>query len=55
MSDARQGRGAGNDIAKWINAPIWDSVSKNKSDGCHHNSITFKPDGKVCKSCGEKL
>jgi hypothetical protein len=55
MSDARRNRGMGNDLAKWVNAPIWDSITKPVTDGCKHNKISFKPDGKECKECGVKL
>ncbi len=55
MTDARRNRGMGNDIAKYINAPIWDSVKKVETNGCKHNQIAFKPDGKECKQCGVKL
>ncbi len=56
MSNARQYRGTGNDIAKWINAPIWDNLKKPEvKEGCQHNSIKWAAEGKVCKECGDKL
>ena len=33
MSDARQGRGAGNGKgSNWYNAPLWDAIEKKKQE-----------------------
>ncbi len=53
---AREGRGRGNTYGeKWHSSKLWDSVKKSKREGCQHNKIAYKADGKECKECGVKL
>ena len=55
MTDAREGRGAGNDYGKlWQESKLWDNLDKNEHK-CRPISIVFKDDGKYCKVCGDKL
>lgn len=54
--NARANRGSGNNNVKaYQSAKVWDSIDNTKKEGCQHNKISFKPDGKECKECGAKL
>ncbi len=41
------------DQQKWDDNPFWKA--RERKDGCQHNSIVWKEDGKHCKQCNQKL